>query len=155
MEKFSKEEQRLVLLISACCLIATGVLLFLPGYSERVPLTRSKGDSEQDSETPSMKEMGKDGQSSLDSLSRGRKKPSESKRVFNPNFASYEDLLSIPGIGAVLARRIIHAREERIFFSPKDLMDIDGIGQKTWERMKPFIIFEARSSSEAPIDTKD
>lgn len=50
------------------------------------------------------------------------------------NQAPSEDLLKIPGIGPVLAQRIIEARP---FESADRLIDVKGIGPKTYEQIRP------------------
>lgn len=51
----------------------------------------------------------------------------------DPNTATSEELLAIPGIGAVLAGRIIAARP---FASPNDLQNVQGIGAKKYETIR-------------------
>ena len=50
------------------------------------------------------------------------------------NEASSADLLNIPGIGPVLAQRII---ERRPFKSADELLDVKGIGAKKYEQIRP------------------
>lgn len=65
-------------------------------------------------------------------------KPLPSRRI-NINVASARDLERIPGIGPAMSQRIIERRRQRPFTSVEDLMDVKGIGQKTLEKMRPFI----------------
>ncbi len=51
------------------------------------------------------------------------------------NSASMEALQSIPGVGKVLAERIIEARP---FQSANDLRQVRGIGAKRYERLRPY-----------------
>ena len=55
----------------------------------------------------------------------------------DPNAASLDDLLHVPGIGAVTARAIIQARERRVIRMPKDL-DLPGSCLK---RALPYLAF--------------
>ena len=69
------------------------------------------------------------------------KKPSESKVSFpvNINTASKRELEALPGIGEVLAQRIIDYRKANGNFSTVDeLVKIKGIGEKTLEKLKPY-----------------
>ena len=50
------------------------------------------------------------------------------------NEASSSDLLDIPGVGPVLAQRIIEARP---FKTADDLMSVKGIGPKKYEKIRP------------------
>lgn len=54
----------------------------------------------------------------------------------NLNRASLEELQTLPGVGAVLAQRIVREREENGPFAyPQDLLCVKGIGQKTLQKL--------------------
>lgn len=56
------------------------------------------------------------------------------------NQATKEEIETLPGIGAVKAEAIVQYREEHGFFqSVSDLQSISGIGQKTVEKLEPYI----------------
>lgn len=58
----------------------------------------------------------------------------------NVNTASAEQLTQITGIGEVTAGNIIEKRDEMGGFEKADdLLEVEGIGEKTLEKMKPFI----------------
>ena len=65
--------------------------------------------------------------------------PSGRPQTININRADAEALQIIPGIGPVLARRIIEYRRTRPFKRPDDLIEISGIGPKTLEKMRPWV----------------
>lgn len=57
------------------------------------------------------------------------------------NTASLDEIMSLPGIGEVLAQRIIDYRSAfGPFSSPEDLMNISGISEKRYETIKEYII---------------
>tara|TARA_B100001248_G_scaffold262088_1_gene256017 strand:- start:257 stop:1132 length:876 start_codon:yes stop_codon:yes gene_type:complete len=60
----------------------------------------------------------------------------------NPNTANKEQLEMIPGIGPSTAQKIIDARPGQAFDTPNDLLSISGIGQRTLEKMQPYLVFE-------------
>ncbi len=56
------------------------------------------------------------------------------------NKAGIEELMSVPGIGKVMAQRIIDFRKEHGPFSRvEDLLKVKGIGEKSLEKLKPYI----------------
>ena len=63
-------------------------------------------------------------------------------RLVDPNTASSSELQTIPGIGPVLAARIIEYRETVAPFTrPEDLLNVPGIGVKTLEKIEKYLEF--------------
>jgi competence ComEA-like helix-hairpin-helix protein len=61
-------------------------------------------------------------------------------RLIDPNLASRKDLEALPGIGPVLAQRIIaYRRTHGPFKKITDLKKVSGIGSKKLEKMKPYL----------------
>ena len=59
------------------------------------------------------------------------------------NRANEIELIQLPGIGPVTAKRIIEYRKQRGSFTTlESLKEVKGIGNKTLEKMKPFIMIE-------------
>lgn len=69
------------------------------------------------------------------SLASGAAKLPEGMKI-NPNTAARDQLMLLPGVGEVTANRIIQARPFKI---SEDLLNVDGIGPKILERLKPFL----------------
>jgi competence protein ComEA len=69
--------------------------------------------------------------------SRGKLQPGQ---TLNINTASESELLSLPGVGPGLARRIVEYRTANgPFQSVDDLQNVSGIGPSKFERMAPYI----------------
>lgn len=73
--------------------------------------------------------------------------PGKTKKIssgtVNINIAGEEELMSIPGIGQVTAKKIVDYREENgSFLSLEEIMNVSGIGEKTFEKIKNYITIE-------------
>lgn len=59
--------------------------------------------------------------------------------LININTASADELKTLSGIGDVTAEKIIEYRSSTAFKSKEDIMSVDGIGSKTYEKIKDDI----------------
>ena len=67
--------------------------------------------------------------------------PESSGALVDINRAAQAELETLPGIGPAMARRIIDYREQNgAFLSPEDLTEVKGIGEKTLEKLLPYIV---------------
>lgn len=116
---FTKTEQGVLLFLVGTFILGSGVRLF------------------HDDEDPSWVH-----QASTDSIfsERSAAGGEKSARV-SVNAASKAELVALPGIGDVIAERIIMAREKQgPFGSEEDLLKVKGITKKKLEQLKPFIM---------------
>ncbi len=66
-----------------------------------------------------------------------------SSPFININYASQEELESLPGIGPVLAKRILAYRLKYGFFSSlQDLLKVYGVKPQTLKLIEPYVTFE-------------
>lgn len=68
--------------------------------------------------------------------------------VLDPNTATRDDLMRLPGIGEALADRIVERRPYRRL---TDLLEVDGIGPTAYRRLKPLLKLEAEPTA-APAE---
>jgi competence protein ComEA len=66
--------------------------------------------------------------------------PSAERGVVNVNTATAVELARLPGVGTSVARRIVEHREKNgAFKAIEDLMLVRGIGEKSFERIRPYV----------------
>jgi competence protein ComEA len=70
----------------------------------------------------------------------GAKKIQSGEPPINVNSASTDELQRLPGIGPVTAQAIISTRTATPFQSVNDLDKVKGIGPKTLEKLRPFVV---------------
>jgi len=69
------------------------------------------------------------------------------------NRAGIEELVKLPGIGEVVAERIVTYRKENgSFEAPEELMNVRGIGEKTYLKLEPYLTVS--KSTQEPSEKK-
>jgi competence protein ComEA len=67
--------------------------------------------------------------------------PPEEFFAVEVNSASWVEWAQLEGLGETLARRIVEDRDEHgPFQAPDDLLRVRGIGQRTLNRIRPFLV---------------
>jgi len=70
-----------------------------------------------------------------------RAEPLVARFQIDVNRAEWPELAQLPLVGEVLARRIVDSRrQDGAFADHDDLLRVNGIGPRTLERMKPFLL---------------
>lgn len=69
------------------------------------------------------------------------------------NICTKEELNSLPGIGDVLSDRILEYREDNIFKTIEDIMNVSGVGDKKFEGLKDLIIIKWGIKYDKKTDT--
>lgn len=69
--------------------------------------------------------------------------PEAAQPTVRVNFAGVDELTTIPGVGPVLAQAIIDERiTHGFFYYPEDLLCVKGIGEKTLDKLLPYMNLE-------------
>jgi len=79
--------------------------------------------------------------------------PLHAKYEVDINKAEWPELVQLPGMGPVLAQRLVDDRVQNGPFTDlDDLRRVLGIGQRTLERIRPFLIPIARDTDWAAVE---
>lgn len=71
--------------------------------------------------------------------------PLKDDERIDPNTAGEEDLDRLPGVGPVVAARIVQVRRDRgPFTEPSDLLSVPGVGPATLARITPYLEWPTR-----------
>lgn len=59
--------------------------------------------------------------------------------IVDPNTSPADSLELLPGIGRVLADRIVAYREHKRFEQEIDIIEVNGIGPRMFEKLRPYL----------------
>jgi len=75
---------------------------------------------------------------------------SERPSPLNLNAATEAQLEALPGIGAATAARIVEYRKKNGGFKKvEDLMNVKGIGEKSFLKLKPLLVAQQKTDADA------
>ena len=69
----------------------------------------------------------------------------------NINTATAAELAYLPRLGAKVAARIVEHRKEKPFAKPEDLMEVKGIGEKLFTKLKPYVAVSGPTTLSAKV----
>jgi competence ComEA-like helix-hairpin-helix protein len=147
---FTRQEQRIIILLGVIMLLGTGLLLikrFQPGWIMRLSMGEPDFDVEKEQKSPRLKS-----DTSIPADQSMQKRQSDQghesdtaagtppKGKIDINTANREELESLPRIGPVLAQRIIEYRQKHGKFTDiYELTGVTGIGDVTLQRLEALI----------------
>jgi competence ComEA-like helix-hairpin-helix protein len=129
---FTPQETKALFFLLVALLIGSGITLYkrsCPQFAPELKLGKMQIDSSPDAHTPLIPEV-KD-------------------EKINLNRATAAELQLLPGVGTSLSRRIVEFRELKGQFKQiEDIMQVSGIGPKTFERIKDYLTVEDKEEGE-------
>jgi competence protein ComEA len=164
---FTKNETKVILLIVVVLILGAGIKYykyFFTGENAKYDYSKSDEDFKKLTDEIRKKEIGAEindtvkSESSLseelkkeqDSLEAIEKEPKISKKELklreksvNLNNAGIDELCTLPGIGESTAQKIIEYRNKKGKFKKiSDIMNVKGIGEKKFEKIKEYLVIE-------------
>jgi competence protein ComEA len=85
-----------------------------------------------------------------------RAEPLTAKYLVDINRADWPEMVQLPGLGETLARRIISDRQANGPFQDLDDLDrVDGIGLRTLERIRPYLLPIPQDTNMVGLESDD
>ena len=132
-------ERKVILFLSGTLLIGAGIRL----YQETFPSLQQFDYRASDSTFAALSDV------ALADSASGEDEAGRDSVPVNINTSSKQELMALPGIGAVMAGRIIECRTEAgPFRTVDDLMNVKGISKRKLEQLKPFITVQDQPVSQ-------
>ncbi|MEX0602266.1 MAG: helix-hairpin-helix domain-containing protein [Bacteroidota bacterium] len=125
-------ERKVMLFLGATFLAGSGIRLYQAAFPERRTFDYSASDSTFAALSERIGEA--------EDEEEGSGKRASPGRPVNLNTATKRELMTLPGIGEIMAERILlHRQDHGEFRRPEDLLNVRGIGKKRLEEMKTLI----------------
>jgi competence protein ComEA len=126
---FTPQETKAILFLLTALLVGSGIILYQrthPGFAPQLRLDKSDLDSL--GEIEYLSTLGQE------------------ESAIDLNRATAEKLQLLPGVGPALSKRIVEYREAKGEFDRiEDVMQVSGIGPKTFEAIKDYVTVEKKT----------
>jgi comEA protein len=126
---FTPQETKALIFLLTALLVGSGIVLYKrthPGFAPQLKLEKSGVDSLRQTRYLSGREQG--------------------EIKINLNQATAAELQLLPGVGPALSKRIVEYREANGEFDRvEDVMQVSGIGAKTFEGIKDYVTVERKT----------
>jgi competence protein ComEA len=87
-------------------------------------------------------------------IAAGTVAPAFAQGKVNINTAELEQLTLLPRVGPVVAQRILDFREQNGGFkSPRDLLLVSGIGDRTFDLIEPYVSVEGETTLSTKVSS--
>jgi competence ComEA-like helix-hairpin-helix protein len=157
---FTPTERAVALTLAGALLLGLGIRLFRDGSPATPQFDYSAADAEFAARSaaplpvsPGVDPASAPSDETADTTTPGARQPAaagggagrkaETPRRVDLNKATKRDLMYLPGVGEVIAERILVYREEHgAFAGVNDLLKVKGIGKKKLERIAPYCFVE-------------
>ena len=119
-----KETRHTLILIGVGFLLCAGIICYNVFFSPRIQMIAGDPSLVQQSDTEALKSP--DGNRTTGQI--------------DLNMATKKELESLPGVGEVIAQRILDYRNQNgMFETLEELKNVQGIGDKVFEELEPYI----------------
>lgn len=147
---FTRNELTAVLVLSTVFLVGSAVKIWMPAVAQR-PAVPAFSYAALDSQFLALSRAPRDPAPAPHRSAVRKSTTTVAKQSIELNSATLDELQKLPGIGPAIAQRIVAYREEHGDFSqPGDVSSVRGIGPRTLERIRAYLVVRPRAQHKQP-----
>jgi competence ComEA-like helix-hairpin-helix protein len=147
---FTRNELTAVLVLATVFLAGSAIKLWMPAISPR-PVLPAFSYAALDSQFLALSRAPRDSVPAPGRFPAPKSATTPAPQSIELNSATVEDLQRLPGIGPVIAQRIVAYRAEHGDFSePGGVSSVKGIGPRTLERIRAYLVVRPRALYKQP-----